>query len=87
MDDPELARIDAIQRAAVPGPWKALGGIVQGPPDAMWAGRSTNLATAQDEATASFIASARQDVPALLAEVRRLRRLVARRKLTDPSEP
>jgi hypothetical protein len=74
MDEAELVRIDAMQRAAVRGPWTALGPVVQGAPDAMWAGRPTNLATVRDEDTAKFIASARQDVPALVAEVRRLRK-------------
>lgn len=75
-----LAAIERRAREATPGPWERLGG----------GGRASALVSTVDEsgpdlaevfgpheppnANADFIAAARTDVPALVAEVRRLRK-------------
>jgi hypothetical protein len=76
LTDDDLAAIEARCAAATPGPWKAW---IEGRDH--FAGDSI-ITTANDdmyvspplEADLDFIAAARQDVPRLLAEVRRLRR-------------
>lgn len=86
MSDEDLNAIERRCNAATPGPWRAfiegrdhLGGdsfIMTGPEGER--GDDIYLSTygkAVDDADHDFIAGARQDVPRLLAEVRRLRSL------------
>ncbi|GHH77258.1 hypothetical protein GCM10017772_37790 [Promicromonospora soli] len=87
MDDAELDAIEARCKAASPGPWKSfiegrdhrsgddfiqVGDDADGPD--MYVSRHTSSglrpASAQD---LDFIAAARQDIPDLLAELKRLR--------------
>lgn len=77
MTPAELATIEALANAATPGPWHAIGRDVTsvdtaGP--ARWCPPwcIAECMADRDESDAAFIASARQAVPALLAEVRRL---------------
>jgi hypothetical protein len=87
LDEAELDAIEARCRAASPGPWRAFVegrdhwggddfirvGDLEEEPDmyVSWAaGDGLRLASPAD---LDFIAGARQDVPTLLAEVRRLR--------------
>lgn len=85
--DAQLDEIDARHNAATPGPWgshRDLDGVytIQARPRVTCAGMETDgdIATlaagrtdAESYANARFIGHAREDVPALLAEVRRLR--------------
>ena len=75
MTDEELAAIEARVQAATPGPWKSseqyLPLYIHGPSYGDHRGRFSAIVP-EDEA---FIAHAREDVPALLAEVRRLRKI------------
>jgi hypothetical protein len=81
--DAELAVMLARAEAATPGPWKSYvegrdhtsgsSFIMTGPQDARGNDLELTGATAPDQ---DFIAAARQDVPKLIAEVRRLRRLL-----------
>lgn len=80
MTDEELDRLDALAQAATPGPWevKAKSGIRP-------VGRTQNVAAtylqvAEGGGTlypfaenAAFIAASRTAIPALIAEIRRLR--------------
>ncbi len=75
VNQPEPLDLDAIEAraaAATPGPWGA-----NTPPGVVAANGRNVLGvfggSAQDERDAEFTAHAREDVPALLAEVRRLR--------------
>ena len=71
----DLNALDALTAATPPGPWRAVGTEVYGPsPDCLW------IADARDpgaedggQAVARLIAAARVALPALVAEVRRLR--------------
>lgn len=94
-----LAAIERCASEATPGPWKRIGG----------SGRATALVSTVDldgddlaqvfgphdppNANANFIAAARADVPALVAEVRRLRRRDVEREawalrlLADAGDP
>lgn len=58
MTEAELAEIEARANAATPGPWK-IGGL-------------RRLQMGLMEQDADFVTAARTDVPALVAEVRRL---------------
>lgn len=81
MNEQELAEIEARANAATPGPWSVQVQhhdtlIYGGPP-----GGRIDLAKivpwmTHDKPNADFIAHARQDVPALIAEVRHLRNVV-----------
>jgi hypothetical protein len=81
----ELADIHARSDRASPGPWKSMiegrdhtGGssfIMTGPPGERGPDIELSCATAGDQ---DFIAHAREDVPRLLEEVRRLRALLGR---------
>ena len=82
MTDNELAEIGARAKAATRGPWQnsprscdwnpgddergGLGFDIEGPPEPQLRGQFSRWADAE------FIAHARDDVPALVAEVRRL---------------
>lgn len=77
MTEQQLAELEALANAATPGPWQ--------PQDDIGYGRGIEtLAYNEDvgvlfgEADAAFIASARTAVPKLIAEVRRLRKLLER---------
>jgi len=77
--------IRARDAAATPGPWSAnepTGFVVDptGQPLAIFGGGL------QDRADAAFIAHAREDVPTLLAEIERLRSLVANARLQARNE-
>ena len=91
MSDDELAAIEARANAATLGPWRVLRQkkktainpwwrlcietpIKHGP--GAWVARISNDLVPDAE----FIAAARTDVPALLAEVRRLQRAIRRLK-------
>lgn len=76
----DLAAIQAREQAATDGPWMADGPeILVGTPDDLtrgstWIGETCNVALpGLGAANAAFLAAARTDVPALLAEVTRLR--------------
>ena len=80
MTDAELQAIRERCEKATPGPWSGEYGSVVN-----WKGNSFTMewidnrraSKAQRDADCTFIASARSDVPALLAEVARLRRVEA----------
>ncbi len=89
MDEKRLAQIEARANAAVPMPWSArheAGGshvtydATPKPPHntsgIYYIVKRNGFAKGVQSATADFIAHARQDVPALLAEVRRLREIL-----------
>lgn len=88
MTDTELAEIEARANAATPGPWRVghaetwhvFGDV--GNPELMAPACGRVLLRANEHYRhghdMAFIAHARADVPALVAEVRRLRELVAR---------
>lgn len=102
-DNPPAVDLEAIRAradAATPGPWR-LGGPAM--TSEVWADRDSagwdafyvaqttrrlNPATDQSEADAEFIAAARADVPALLAEVTRLTTELAeaRKLLSDAAD-
>lgn len=69
MDDDELARLVALCAAASPGPWR----------NDQWRDQVTNTAgevlchVHGGSADAAFVVASRTALPALLAEVRRLR--------------
>ena len=88
MTNEELTRLDALAAAATPGPWHTDADTCPEYDDpAVMAGKQWVCATSYDtlstsigerdiKADAAFIAAARDAVPALVAEVRRLRGLV-----------
>jgi hypothetical protein len=89
MDENRLAEIEARVNAAAPMPWSARhegGGsyltydATPNPPynrsGTYYIVKRSGFAKGVQSATADFIAHARQDVPALLAEVRRLREIL-----------
>jgi hypothetical protein len=78
MTNDELDTLDALAAAATPGPWE------------MGTGKAYNvltltevLAEGLESADAAFIAAARDAVPALVAEVRRLREVTRPVTLPD----
>ena len=86
LEDFELAAIEERCRAASPGPWRAFFGPGIGGPDFIMvsdADEEPDMYVDRDGKPASsfdldFIASARQDVPRLVAEIRRLRKNLPR---------
>src|SRR5947209_3691874 len=80
LTDQDLARIEAGCREALPGPWivtrLAATGIctVLYPHD----GYGTAVARVFEPADAAFVAACREDLPALVSELRRLREAVRR---------
>jgi hypothetical protein len=84
LSDPEIDEIEARANAATDGPWctdswEIYQGTEYVPGISMWIGETCRGSSTpeQDRADAAFVAAARTDVPALLAEVRRLRAQVA----------
>lgn len=86
MTNGELAAIEARANAATPGPWEDYYGEVTSADDAVhfrwlacdspspkWEGYQE---TEQASTDSAFIAAARMVIPALIAEVRRLRALL-----------
>lgn len=77
MTNEQLQKILERAEAATPGPWDAGNVTVGGPAFSggiwEWTGPGRNVADAL------FIASARTDVPALVAEVRRLKAALGER--------
>ena len=80
LTESQLAEIEARVQAATPGPWKSMWEgrdhqsgdhfIMRGTDDARYDDLFLSPGRIEDQ---DFVAHARQDVPALLAEVRRLR--------------
>ncbi len=91
MTEQELAEMDARVEAASPGPWRwsvnpsamaeDVGSIDAPGGRVCWFGDQTQYYPCEGEPPSAsdlaFIIAARADVPALIAEVRRLRELVA----------
>lgn len=80
LTEQQLADIETRANAATPGPWctdswEIYQGTEYEPGISMWIGETCRGTTSpeQDSSDAEFVAAARTDVPALLAEVRRLR--------------
>ncbi len=76
MTKDELDRLDALANAATGGPWE-VGDPYNSRTVSLVAvyGLGMEVADTQTERDAAFIAAARSAVPALVAEVKRLRRL------------
>jgi hypothetical protein len=76
MTDEELNAIEARANAASPGPWRRARNVelVEAPDaECVSIAGSNNCDHIQGSVDMDFIAHAREDVPALVAEVRRLR--------------
>lgn len=80
----QLTDIEARTNAATPGPWctdawEIYQGTEYQPGLSMWIGETCRGTSTpeQDQADAAFVAAARTDVPALLADLRRARDRVA----------
>jgi hypothetical protein len=80
LTEQQLDDIDARQQAATEGPWctdswEIYQGTEYLPGISQWIGETCRGTSSpeQDRADAEFVAHARTDVPALLAEIRRLR--------------
>jgi hypothetical protein len=89
MTDEELARIEALANAATPGPWevRAHDDLFAVKGQSGWVASMDADTSAADASNSEFIAAARDAVPALVAEVKRLRRIesLARDVLDDDS--
>lgn len=90
MPDIDLDAIEARANAATAGPWctddwEIFQGTEYEPGISLWIGETCRGTSdlEQDRADATFVAHARTDVPALVAEVRRLRAELA----SDRAEP
>lgn len=78
LTEQQLDEIEARANTATPGPWCTVGAeIFQGaeytPDVSPWIGETCRASGGMGKADAAFVAHARTDVPALVAEVRRLR--------------
>ena len=73
MTDAELAAIESRANAATAGPWELAGCCISKWTDAGDPEMRIYDEGGHSQADAAFIAAAREDVPKLLAEVRRLR--------------
>lgn len=78
LTDEQLAAIEARASAATRGPWDSIGERVYAGGASAWVVAESKMWGLDGErddyaADAAFVAGARADVPALLAEVRRLR--------------
>ena len=95
MTNEDLSTIEERARAATKGPWKEVGeiyvyapiGMVSDRPldeDEEWITRARGVGrgATRDEQVKNlkFIAAARQDIPALVAEIRRLRKKLAEKE-------
>ena len=90
MSEARLAEIEARERAATPGPWRRWVGKLTQSVSVMqgtgrdevvhWTGFDNSHLSGNRRANGAFIAHARQDVPELTAEVRRLRNELAAMK-------
>jgi hypothetical protein len=69
VDEERLCEIEGRVEGAPPGPWRRRGSRIHRRTDE----QAIITAWRNDTGTAEFIARARQDVPDLIAEVRRLR--------------
>jgi hypothetical protein len=80
LEQDDLARIEALCTGATPGPWTSFieGRDHESGSDFMRTTKDDIEMSGATHADQDFIASARQDVPALVAEVRRLRKLLDR---------
>ncbi|MGQ4437971.1 hypothetical protein ACN6LI_003337 [Streptomyces violaceoruber] len=85
LTEQQLTDIEARAGAATEGPWctdawEIYQGTEYVPGVSRWIGETCRGATSpeQDRADAAFVAAARSDVPALLAEVRRLQAELAK---------
>lgn len=85
LSDQELDEIERRARAATSGPWRSyiegrdhLSGdsFISTGGDELYLHPPPNLSRSADQ---DFVAAARQDVPRLVAEVRRLRRMIGKR--------
>ena len=79
LTDDDLAAIEARANAATPGPWFSSGPNLNTNPHVFeldyWNGGDDAIKHANRNAV--FIAHARNDIPRLIAEVRRLREIIA----------
>ncbi|MEH0552538.1 hypothetical protein [Streptomyces sp. B21-101] len=89
----DLDDIETRANAATPGPWctdswEIYQGTEYEPGLSMWIGETCRGTTdlEQDRADAAFVAAARTDVPALLAEIRRLRAELAEYEVLNPQQ-
>ncbi|MFJ8146602.1 hypothetical protein ACIQ6R_16245 [Streptomyces sp. NPDC096048] len=80
LTEQQLADIQARAEAATPGPWctddwEIYQGAEYVPGISQWIGETCRGTTSpeQDRADATFVAAAREDVPALVAEIQRLK--------------
>ena len=80
MTDEELSEIEARANTATPGPWRldGLEVVMMGVRERLAVLRRGDLPLGEHVLSADFIAHAREDVPRLVAEVKRLRALVDR---------
>ena len=76
MDDDELDRLDALAQAATPGVWRVDVMFFDESPERTVEAESACVAEWVDDADAAFIAASRTAIPALIAEIRRLREKV-----------
>ena len=80
MTESELKEIEARTNASTEGPWRSAVNYNGNPPRIYYMvgdlDAKDGLARVVDSCDAEFIANARTDVPALIAEVRRLRALI-----------
>ena len=78
MTEQDLAAIEALANAATPGPWRHQTAANADAPDDYGAVKvgGTLLIDDAPDADCAFVCAARDAVPALVAEVRRLRGLV-----------
>jgi hypothetical protein len=74
----DLDAIEARAEAATPGPWIVSGGVIHSPIREPWDGKPNAVIVDAHifEPNADFIAHARTDIPALVAELRAAREVV-----------
>lgn len=81
MDEQRLAEIEARANAATPGPWRTeaagIDSYIVSDTDLIFGGEHHEGYIDPEDPNAVFTAHAREDIPALVAEVRRLREVLA----------
>ena len=82
MTNEELDRLQAISEAATPGPWETDGDYIEPSIGEAW-----RLHGAANPANGKFVVEARSAVPALIAEVRRLRTNVPELEVASTWQP